>query len=237
MVLFLCLTTPVFLHQIVAAQEIGKGQLEKAVQRSKASSEILTKVLSAPEKGIPIELIKSAKAVAVFPKVVKAKMLITQATTGYGVITILVPDGWTNPAYYSFRSVGYEFNVAGGEAIDIILLFMNDKAISPFRKGSFDLKGETGAVAGPIGKITPDQRKEIDRANVLGYLIRDGELVGTNVKSNFFKGFRLNVDDNLNKAIYGLKAAEILSGKQTDKSTLPAGIGVFQQTLSQYSGQ
>lgn len=90
----------------ISAQKIEADQLKKAIQRSETAANILSGIVNVSNKGIPIELIEKAEAIAVFPHVVKAKLLLQQLTIGYGVISRRLPGGWTQPAFYSFRGEG-----------------------------------------------------------------------------------------------------------------------------------
>jgi lipid-binding SYLF domain-containing protein len=97
----------------ISAQKIEADQLKKAIQRSESAANILSGIVNVSNKGIPAELIEKAEAIAVFPHVVKAKMLLQQWTIGYGVIARRMPGGWSQPAFYSLRGGGIELNMVG----------------------------------------------------------------------------------------------------------------------------
>lgn len=219
------------------AQKEKSGSVDKAKQRSDMAGSILTTATASSDKGISKELIENAKAIAVFPRVVKAKLLIQQITSGYGVVSRHLSDGWSRPAYYSFRGIGYDLNIAGGDSFDVILLFMNDGIVDMFQKNSFDLKGNAKAVAGPVGVLTSEQKKEISKNNIVGYVLNDGEVIGKGVNSNFLHGFKIRADDNLNKEIYMTTGKDILWGKQLRKDASPPGLDSFQKVLRTFTSQ
>jgi lipid-binding SYLF domain-containing protein len=208
-------------------------ELKKASQRSESAANILTGILNVPDKGIPKELVERAEAIAVFPHVVKAKLLLEQLTVGYGVISRRSPKGWTLPAYYRFSGGGIELNIAGGESADIVLLFMNDETVNLFQKGRLELKGKMKALSGPVGEVTTDRKEEIAKSNIIAYLRSKGELRGISIKSDLLKGFIINPDNNINKAIYGVKGRDILAGRPTAIQSVPPGVDRFSQFLIQ----
>lgn len=127
--------------------------------------------------------------------------------------------------------------MVGGESADIVLLFMNEATVNLFQKGRLELRGQTNAVSGPVGAVTVDRGKEISSANVIGYALSKGQLVGTSIKSDFFKGFIINPDNNLNKALYEMKGRDVLSGKPIGAQSIPVGISAFSETLTRYSSR
>jgi lipid-binding SYLF domain-containing protein len=217
----------------VLAQKPNAEQTKKAIERSENAASIITKTVSLKDNGIPGEVISKAKAVAVFPHVVKAKMLFQQLTMGFGVISRHLSGGWSAPAYYTFAGGGFDLVIAGGESADVIVLFMNEEAANLFQKGRLELKGKSKAVAGPVGSMA-NSNSDIANANIIMYSFNKGQLTGISVNSNLFiKTFSIVPDNKLNKAIYGIKSSEVLSGRSIDQQSIPPGISSFQQALTQ----
>lgn len=220
--------------QTALAQKPNSEQMKKAIERSENAASIITRIMNLNDKGIPKELTDKAEAVAVFPHVVKAKMLFQQMTVGFGVVSRRLAGGWTPPAYYTFGGVGLELSIAGGESADVIMLFMSEDAASWFQKGRLELKGKRKAVAGPIGSISKPDGAVTD-ASIIMYSFNKGQLTGISINSNIFtKSFGIGPDNKLNKAVYKIKSSEVLSGKPVDQKSIPASISSFQQALSQY---
>lgn len=215
------------------AQKANTEQMKKAIERSENAASITTKIMNLKDSGIPKELADKAEAIAVFPHVVKAKVLFQQMTVGFGVISRHLPGGWSSPAYYTFGGAGFDLGIAGGEAADVIMLFMNEEAANWFQEGRLELKGKRKAVAGPVGSIA-NTRSDIADANIIMYSFSKGQLTGISISSNIFiKSFSIIPDNKLNKAIYRIKSSEVLSGKPIDQQSIPANIGSFQQALVQ----
>jgi SH3 domain-containing YSC84-like protein 1 len=212
----------------------AQKKFSHAVQRSEDAGRIITALALLPDTGFPQELMKKAEAVAVFPKIKRETTLFTQVSQGYGVICSRTQDGWTMPAFYQFGGGGYGNPFAGNETFGIILLFMTKDAVAAFEKGGVPLKNEKKALAGPVGVITDEQRKELEGAHILAYAYFNGKLAGTSFGKSFWKSFGLNPDNNINKPLYGMKGREVLAGKKVETASLPAGIAAYQEALQKY---
>jgi lipid-binding SYLF domain-containing protein len=216
---------------------LAQNKFKDAIERSVDAGRIIEILTVVPNSGFPVELIEKAEAVGVFPKVEKQTALFMQATQGYGVISARGQHGWTVPAYYQFGGGGYGNPFAKGETYGVILLFMTRDAVAAFEKGGVPLKGEKKALAGPVGNLTDEQRKELEGAHILAYAYFNGKLKGTDFGKSFWKSFLLNPDNNINKPLYGMKGREVLAGAKVKADSLPAGIPAYQEMLQKYYGR
>ncbi len=219
----------------LAAQNTQK-KFAHAVERSEDAGKIIASLALLPDTGFPQELMKNAKAVAVFPKIKRETAFFMQSAQGYGVISSRTGSGWTMPAFYQFAGGGYGNPFAQSDTFGIILLFMTTDAVAAFEKGGVPLKNEKKALAGPVGDITDEQRKEIEGAHILAYAYFNGKLKGAAFGKSFWKKFLLNPDNNINKPVYGMKGREVLAGKEINQASLPAGIEAYQEALNKYYG-
>ena len=218
----------------VAAQRPVSEQVRNAAERSKTAATIINTIMSLPAaEGIPREVIERAEAVAVIPHVVKVKILFQTGTKGYGVISRRVPGGWTLPAYYGFGGSGVEASLAGGEATDVIVLFMNSKMVDYFQKGRFEFEREREANGGTVGASI--QKAVLDRANVFVYTLRSGKLNGLEIANGIWSQTVLNPDNNINNALYRMKGRDVLAGKPVNSQALPEDVSAFQRALASYS--
>lgn len=214
----------------------AQNKFPNAIERSGDAGRIITLLTLVPDSGFPKELIDKAEAVGVFPKVEKQTALFMQATQGYGAISARVENEWTMPAFYQFSGGGYGNPFAKNETYGIILLFMTKDAVAAFEKGGVPLKGEKKALAGPVGTITDEQRKELEGVHILAYAYFNGKLKGTAFGKSFWKNFLLNPDNKINKPLYGMKGREVLAGKKVAAATIPADILAYQEALQKYYG-
>src|SRR3954447_14564367 len=73
---------------------------EESIERLQKSSEVLTQIAAAPDKGIPEEVLSNAKCVAVVPHLVKGGFVFG-GKHGRGVATCRTTTGWSAPAFIS----------------------------------------------------------------------------------------------------------------------------------------
>lgn len=220
----------------VSAQKRTEKKFAHAVERSGDAGRIISLLALLPESGFPKELLDRAEAVGVFPKIEKETALFMHASQGYGVICARQADGWSVPAFYGFAGGGFGKPFAKGEVNSLILLFMTKDAVAGFEKGGVPLQGAKKAVAGPVGAITDEQRKELEGAQILAYFYYNGKLDGKALGKGAFSNFGLNPDNNINKPLYGMKGREVLAGKKVDTASLPSGLLAFQEALQKHHG-
>ncbi len=231
---FLCtLLSPIATH----AQKIDKSKLDTAAKRSGVAARVLTSVVNMPDT-IPRELLNRARAVGVFPDLDRMSFVLPKSRLAYGVICSRLTDGWSPPAYYGFGAPKIpDLKWEGRKKPDIIILFMSDKAIAEFQKGNFVFKEEMVGIAGPVGALTTEKEKEMSTANVLIYALVDGRVEGLGIDANDLGGGAANPDNNINNAIYGLKARDVLSGKAPLWPTALPSVSEYQNALTNLSKQ
>jgi lipid-binding SYLF domain-containing protein len=211
------------------------NKFEDAQQRAQDAARIVTLLGVLPDSDLPKELVDSAHAIGVFPKVTKETMMFSSLTQGYGVISARTETGWTMPAFYEFAGGGYGNPFAKAETNGLVLLFMTKDALSWFEKGGVKLKNEKKAIEGPVGVISDEQRKEIEGAQILAYAYYNGRLSGKAFGKSFWKSFLLNPDNNINTPLYGMKGREVLAGKKiADTVAIPSTIPTFTEALDKY---
>jgi len=217
------------------AQTPNRSVPAKAVQRAKKSVELLDAAMSKPAERIPSALLTKAIAVAVFPDVKKAGLLIEGVASGRGVVSRRLSNGkWTVPAHIHLAalSIGPQLSAS---SFGVIILFMNDKAADWLiaSKGAF-FDRDKAPVAGPVGEIKTEEKEVVPIADVFSYIFDDGRLQGKDLK-NLFKNFAIGFDNDLNKSCYNLKGANILSDPDGSKvSSGPTELVIFSDSVSRY---
>ena len=213
------------------AQAQGKNEKKIAAKAEEAqkASDVFTEIMNVPDKSIPQSLLDKAEAIAVFPGVVKGGFIIG-ARGGHGVISRRVKGGWSPPAFFNLGggSVGL---LIGGSKTDFVLLFMNTGALEGLLKDKFEIGGEGSVAAGPVGRSTSASTDLQLKAQILSYSRSKGLFAGLELK-----GVVIDPDNDDNTAVYGMKAAEILSPTSTLRlEQAPAGVRIFPRTLARYS--
>src|SRR5437660_12292041 len=127
------------------------GEQKKDVaERLQMATDVLSQMASAPDKGIPEEVLDSAKCIAVVPHLVKGGFIFG-GKHGRGVATCRTASGWSAPAFISVGggSAGLQIGIEG---VDLIMLIMNDKGMQPLLTSKFQISGEGSEAAGPVGR-------------------------------------------------------------------------------------
>jgi lipid-binding SYLF domain-containing protein len=103
---------------------------------------------------------------------------------------------------------------------------MNEKGLNGILGDRFQLGGEVGVAAGPVGREASAATDAQLKAEILTYSRSKGAFIGAALN-----GTVITPDNNLNEAFYGLKASEILNGWV---SSIPQPVSIYPQTLSRY---
>jgi lipid-binding SYLF domain-containing protein len=216
-------------------QKVDKGKLDAAARRSGKAAKVLADLSALPPgESIPKELIERARAIAVFPDVDKTNLLFMKVMKGYGVMSRRVAEGWSTPAFYGFAVSDKGWTRVKSDEPGIIMLFMDDNTLKQFEKDHVKLEGE----AGPVGELTPEKEDRTRGAGIIIYALSGGKLRGVSVEDDDTTQTGINSDNNINQAVYGLKAREVLWGKTpAATASMPPAITEFQTALTSLSKQ
>ncbi len=200
-----------------------------AARHSQDAAKVFSQLMNTPERGVPKDLLDKAEAIAVFPGVVKAGFIVG-GRGGQGVISRRLPNGWSAPAFFNIGGADFGAQI-GASKTDFVLLFMNENAVSSLLKDKVELGGELSIAAGPYGRTAAASTDALAQAGILSYSRSKGAFIGAVVK-----GGTINPDNDLNEAIYGMKAMDFLTGTQKmTMTTMPSVVRIFPQTLARYS--
>jgi lipid-binding SYLF domain-containing protein len=154
------------------------------------------------------ENLDHAKGVLIFPQVLKGGFIFG-GSGGSGVL--LVRDektgNWGEPAFYTVGSVTFGLQI-GGEAAEVIMLAMSQKAIDSLLSTSFKLGGDVSIALGPIGA---GAKAKADIPSVTSDFISFAKSKGLYAGLNL-EGSVVAVRDSLNKAYYSkdVRPADII---------------------------
>ena len=218
----------------VRAQKVDQPKLDAATRRSGKATKVLTDLSALPPgERIPHELIETAQAVAVFPDVDRVNILFMKAMKGYGLMSRRAPGGWSTPAFYSFAVMDRGWTRVKPANAGIIMLIMDDDTLRKFEKDHVALEG----AAGPVGELKTETEKKIRPAGIIIYALSEGKLHGIKVEDDYTTESGINSDNNINKAVYGMKAREVMWGKTRVTTSVPPAITEFQNALMSLSKQ
>jgi SH3 domain-containing YSC84-like protein 1 len=206
----------------------NKSRTKDAERHSREAAEAFADIMNLKDKAIPKELLDKAEAIAVFPGVVKAAFIVG-GKGGQGVISRRIKHGWSAPAFFNLNggSFGPQF---GAQKSDYVFLIMNQDGIDGLLKDKFELGGEAGVAAGPIGREAAASTSLRLDAGILSYSRSKGAYIGAALK-----GAYVSPDNDLNETIYGRKAGDVLTGKPLALGEMPASVRIFPRTLIRYS--
>lgn len=205
-----------------------KMRREAASQSAKAAK-VFDAIMQVPDKAIPTELIAKARAIAVFPEVLKIAFTVG-GEGGRGVVCRRRADGtWSSPVFLRAGgpSVGAQI---GASSTDLFLLIMNDESIESLMKDRFALGGDAGVAAGPVGRHAGAATDALMHAAILSYSRSRGLFAGVDVK-----GIVVKPEDDLNLAVYNKTAEELF--KEPVDDGMDAELNAFPRTLTRYTGQ
>src|SRR5215813_12574190 len=205
----------IFSAVITPAQ--NKSRTQDAARHSSEAAKIFTEIMNVKDKAIPKELLDTSEAIAVFPGVIKAAFLVG-GRGGQGVISRRVKGGWSEPAFFNLGGGSFGPQI-GAQKTDYVLLIMNESGLKGLLKDKFELGGEAGIAAGPVGREAAASTTPRLDAGILSYSRSKGAYIGVALK-----GAYVSPDNDLNEAIYGRKATEILTGKPLAFGDMPAGV-------------
>ena len=206
-----------------------KDRQKDATRHSSDAAKVFTEIMNVRERAIPKELLDKAEAIAVFPGVIKAAFIFG-GKGGQGVISKRTSKGWTAPAFFNLSGGSFGAQI-GATKTDYVLLIMNQDGLNGLLKDKFEIGGEVGVAAGPVGREAAASTNPRLDAGILSYSRSKGAFIGAALK-----GAVIGPDNDLNEAVYdGKKAKDVLTDSSMTLSQMPAGVRIFPRTLARYS--
>jgi lipid-binding SYLF domain-containing protein len=179
------------------------------VERLQSAAQVLHELDTAPDKGIPNSVFKSAKCVAVVPSMIKGAFIFG-GKHGRGVATCRLPDGrWSAPAFFTITggSWGLQFGV---QDVQLVIMVMTDEGMRHLLNAKFQVGGNASAAAGPVGRDASAGTDWKLNTDLLTYSRSKGLFAGINLE-----GAEIERDGDSTIAMYGkdLSSTRVLTGK------------------------
>jgi lipid-binding SYLF domain-containing protein len=186
----------------------------------------LNEIMAAPDKGIPSDILSSAKCVAVVPSLLKGGFVVGGAH-GRGMATCRTATGWSAPAPLTTTggSIGLQI---GGQAVDLVMVIMNDRGMQALLSSKFKLGADASVAAGPVGRHTEGSTDWKLRAEVLTYSRARGLFAGIS-----FNGAVIKQDEDATREVYGrmVDFKTILTGSVVTPQSAEAFIAAVRQAV------
>ena len=195
----------------------GSGR-EATVDRLDHAGAVLHEIMSAPDRGIPEEVLEHAKCVAVVPHMLKGGFVFG-AENGRGVATCRTANGWSAPAFFTITGGSWGLQI-GIEGVDLVMIIQDERGMQHLINSNFELGGDASAAAGPVGRHASADTDWKLNTEVLTYSRARGAFAGLTLT-----GASIRRDEDSTEAIYGrdVTTRHILRGE----IAVPAAAGSF----------
>ena len=180
----------------VAALTLSSWAQTKTAERVQAATTVLDEIMAAPDNGIPGEVFNSAKCVAVVPSMKKAGFMVG-ANYGKGIAVCRAASGWSAPAPFTIEGGSFGLQI-GGQAVDLVMLVMNDQGMNNLLSSKVKLGADMSAAAGPVGRHAEASTDWKLKAQVLTYSRAQGAFAGVSLN-----GAAIKQDNDATKELYG----------------------------------
>ena len=169
-------------------------------KRLNAAADVFSEVMSAPDKGIPSELLENAHCIVIVPAL-KTAAFVFGAKYGKGYLTChsRKGTGWSAPGTVRIEGGSFGFQIGGSET-DLIMLVMNDEGEGKLLSSKFTLGAEGSVAAGPVGRTATAQTDAQLHAQILSWSRSQGLFAGIALEG---ATLRQDLDDNAQ--LYGRK--------------------------------
>src|SRR5665213_3110042 len=172
---------------------------EATTDRLDHAGKVLNEIMSAPDKGIPEEVLEHAKCIAVVPHLLKGGFVFG-AENGRGIASCRTPEGWSAPAFFTITGGSWGLQI-GVEGVDLVMIIQNDRGMKHLINGNFELGADASAAAGPVGRHASANTDWKLETEVLTYSRARGAFAGLTLT-----GASIRRDDDSMRAIYGRHA-------------------------------
>jgi len=208
-----------------ADEDKDRSDIEKRID---ASAKVLTEIMGTPDKAIPNKVLSDAKCLAIIPSMVKIAVGFG-GNHGKGIATCRTANGWSAPAPITITGGSFGLQL-GGQAVDVVMVIMNDQGMQHLLSSKFKLGADASAAAGPVGRDAGADTDWKMKAEVLTYSRARGVFAGIDLN-----GAAVTQDKDETRILYGkfIPFSEILSGKVEP----PRGTDAFLSTVRKYTSQ
>ena len=179
----LCLSTICLLCALAFAKD--EGDRARLQERLEKAGTILNQITNAPDKGIPQDILAHSECIGVIPTMMKAGFGFG-GEYGQGVVTCRTTRGWSAPAFYRLGGGTFGLQI-GGEAVDVVMLFMNDQGVQSLLAHRVKLGADASASAGPVGRTAAADTNIAMKSEILTYSRSRGIFAGVSLKGSWLQ--------------------------------------------------
>jgi SH3 domain-containing YSC84-like protein 1 len=188
-----------------ASDDKDQSDINKRIDNA---AKVLNEIMGTPDKAIPDKVMARAKCLVVIPSMVKIAVGFG-GNHGKGVATCRTEKGWSAPAPVKITGGSWGLQL-GGQAVDLVMVVMNDSGMEHLLSSKFKLGADASAAAGPVGRDAAADTDIKMKSEVLTYSRARGLFAGVDLS-----GAAITQDKDETRVLYGkfYPFTEILHGK------------------------
>jgi SH3 domain-containing YSC84-like protein 1 len=166
------------------------------VKRMDKAANVLTEIMGTPDKSIPDKVLSDARCIAIVPSMIRIAVGFG-GSHGKGIATCRTQRGWSAPAPISITGGSWGLQL-GGQAVDLVLMVMNQKGMDDLLAAKFKIGASASAAAGPVGRDAGADTDWKMKSEVLSYSRARGLFAGIDLN-----GAAITQDKDETRLLYG----------------------------------
>jgi lipid-binding SYLF domain-containing protein len=212
-----------------ADKDKDRSDIEKRIDKS---ATVLQEVMATPDHAIPDKIVDHADCIAVIPSLVKIAVGFG-AEHGKGVATCRTEHGWSAPLPIDITGGSWGLQL-GGQAIDLVLVFMGQGGMEHLISDHFKVGGDASAAAGPVGRQAAADTDVEMKDKILTYSRARGLFAGVDLSGTVVKQ-----DKDETRILFGKMASseDILHGSIAPPSSSEPLLSVLRKVSEEARGR
>jgi SH3 domain-containing YSC84-like protein 1 len=201
-----------------------------APKRLDDAADMLMEIMSAPDKGIPQDLLAKAHCVVLVPGLKKGAFIVgAKYGKGFMLCRRASGVGWSAPAAIRVEGGSVGFQIGGSET-DVVMLVNSEPGAKKLLQDKFTLGADASVAGGPVGRTSSAETDAQLHAEILTWSRSRGAFAGISLE-----GATLRPDEDWNTELYGkpLGNKEIVMGG----IPAPSAAAKLLATLDKYSSR
>jgi lipid-binding SYLF domain-containing protein len=191
----------------VCWQVCSAPQEQTPDQRLRTATTVLHEILSAPDKGIPEDLLAKTQCVMIVPGLKKGAFIVG-GEYGRGFALCRRDGARGGPAAIKLGGGSFGPQI-GGQSTDVIMLVMNRGGMEKLATDKFTIGGDASVAAGPVGRTGAADTDILLHAEILSYSRTRGVFAGLSLD-----GTVVSQDGSEDRKLYGheVRNQDVLMG-------------------------
>lgn len=193
----------------MASMSWASDTRQDVANRLESAGQVLNSIMAAPDKGIPNEVLESAKCIAVVPTLIKGGFIFG-GEGGMGVASCKTAHGWSAPTFFNIGGGSWGLQI-GAENVNLVMVFLNKKGMDRLMESKVQLGAGASVAAGPVGRHASANTNWKMNTEILTYSRAHGVFAGLTLHGAVITE---NKDDM--KTVYGAGTSprSVLTGKE-----------------------